>query len=313
MNLFVGAASKYPRRSGVFLSTDNGTSWNAVNNGLTDTSVNVLTASGTNLFAGTNSGVFLSNNNGTSWTAINTGMTNTIVNALAIIGTNIFAGTNSGVFLSTNNGASWSAINNGLTNTSVYAFAVSGTNLFVGENSWYVIYTKLKWFSPVNSVTETWPVNASVDTSTILSPLLAWNADSNAAKYHLQVSIDSTFTSVALDSSVLTTNLQYPGRLVGNTIYYWRVNTSNYVGTSTWSSIWHFTTCILPPKKLSPLAGNSKITLTWSASASPNINKYKIYRGTSSPASTIHDSTTTTSYIDTGLTNGAQYLYRITT
>ena len=117
----------------------------------------------------------------------------------------------------------------------------------------------------------------------------------------------------ALDSSVLTTNLQYPGRLVSNTIYYWRVNASNYVGTSTWSSIWHFTTCILPPKILSPIAGNSKITLTWSASASPNINKYKIYRGTSSPASTIHDSTTTTSYIDTGLTNGAQYFYRITT
>jgi hypothetical protein len=43
----------------VFLSTNNGTSWTAVDSGLTNTSVNALAASGTNLFAGTDgSGVW---------------------------------------------------------------------------------------------------------------------------------------------------------------------------------------------------------------------------------------------------------------
>jgi outer membrane protein assembly factor BamB len=83
--------------------------------------------------------------------------------------------------------------------------------------------------------------------------------------------------------------------------------------TSVWSSRWYFTTYTLPPTNLSPQAGNLKITLMWTASVSPNIRKYRIYRGTSSPASTLHDSTTSTSYIDTGLTNGTQYFYRITT
>ena len=79
-----------------------------------------LAVSGTNLFAGTYGGVFLSTNNGTSWTQVNTGLTNTNVRSLAVSGTNLFAGTEGGgVFLSTNNGTSWTQVNTGLTNTNV--------------------------------------------------------------------------------------------------------------------------------------------------------------------------------------------------
>ncbi len=52
--------------------------------------------SGTNLFAGTEGGVFLSTNNGTSWTEVNTGLTSTSVIAFAASGTNLFAGTPGG-------------------------------------------------------------------------------------------------------------------------------------------------------------------------------------------------------------------------
>ncbi|MEK9135710.1 MAG: FlgD immunoglobulin-like domain containing protein [Bacteroidota bacterium] len=131
-NLFAGTAN-FGVGDGVFLSTNNGTSWTAVNTGLSNTSVLALALSGTNLFAGTSGGVFLSTNNGTSWTAVNTGLTNTTVFALAVSGTNLFAGTLAGgVFLSTNNGTSWTAVNSGLTNTDVRSLAVSGTNLFAG-------------------------------------------------------------------------------------------------------------------------------------------------------------------------------------
>ncbi|MHB8853130.1 MAG: WD40/YVTN/BNR-like repeat-containing protein [Ignavibacteriaceae bacterium] len=60
-NLFAGSNGK-----GIFLSTNDGTSWTAVDSGLTDTEVRALAVSGTNIFAGTwGSGVFLSTNNGT--------------------------------------------------------------------------------------------------------------------------------------------------------------------------------------------------------------------------------------------------------
>ncbi|MCL6493864.1 MAG: T9SS type A sorting domain-containing protein [Ignavibacterium sp.] len=92
-NLFAGTFGG----GGVFLSTNNGTSWTAVNTGLTFNRVYSLAVSGTNLFAGTwGGGVFLSTNNGTSWTAVNTGLTNTYVSSLAVSDTNLFAGTEGG-------------------------------------------------------------------------------------------------------------------------------------------------------------------------------------------------------------------------
>jgi hypothetical protein len=121
---------------GVFLSTNNGASWTAVNNGLTSQYVESLTVSGSNLFAGTYGGVFLSTNNGASWTAVNTGLTNLTVRSLTVSGTNLFAGTNGGgVFFSANNGASWTAVNAGLTgfvNRIINSLQVSGSNLFAG-------------------------------------------------------------------------------------------------------------------------------------------------------------------------------------
>ena len=50
-NLFAGTQA-----GGVFLSTDNGSSWTAVNSGLTNRSVLSLAVSGSNLFAGTDGG-----------------------------------------------------------------------------------------------------------------------------------------------------------------------------------------------------------------------------------------------------------------
>jgi len=91
-NLFAGTYG-----GGVFLSTNNGTSWTTVNTGLTNTSVRALAVSpngagGANLFAGTYSGAFLSTDNGTTWTAFNTGLPNPHVSSLALNDTYIYAG-----------------------------------------------------------------------------------------------------------------------------------------------------------------------------------------------------------------------------
>jgi ligand-binding sensor domain-containing protein len=128
-NLFAGTDG------GVFLSTNNGASWTAVNTGLTNTGVLSLAVNGSNLFAGTfGGGVFRSTNNGASWTAVNTGLGNRSIYALAVNGSNLFAGTHSGVFLSANNGTSWATVNTGLPNTEVYSLFVNGSNLFAGTD-----------------------------------------------------------------------------------------------------------------------------------------------------------------------------------
>jgi len=141
---------------GVFRSTNNGTSWIEVNNGLSNYDIMSLAVSGTDVFAATwGNGVFRSTNNGTNWSEI--GLPSTYVQALAIIDTNIFAGTNDGVFITTDNGISWSAINNGLTNRGILTLTVSGTNLIAGTSDGVFFTTNngISWSKVVTGLTNT--------------------------------------------------------------------------------------------------------------------------------------------------------------
>jgi len=134
-NLFAGN-----NNGKIFRSTDNGTSWTVVYNGLAGSRTDALAISDTNLFAANSAGVLRSTNNGTSWTAVNSGLTGTslYIVALFVSDTNLFAGTwGSSAFRSTNNGTTWTSANNGLTSNNVHAFAdfpnwTGSTNLFAG-------------------------------------------------------------------------------------------------------------------------------------------------------------------------------------
>jgi len=54
---------------GIYSSTNQGTNWIRVNTGLTDSTITCLATLGGTLFTGTTSGVFVSTDNGTSWSA----------------------------------------------------------------------------------------------------------------------------------------------------------------------------------------------------------------------------------------------------
>ena len=114
--------------TGVYLSTNNGTSWTQT--ALNDQYVLSLATLGSNIFAGTDiNGVYLSTNNGSNWTQ--TSLNNYTIWSFAFIGNNIFAGTQSGgIYLSSNNGTSWTQI--GLNNYSVFSLLTLGNNVFAG-------------------------------------------------------------------------------------------------------------------------------------------------------------------------------------
>lgn len=81
------------------------------------------------------SGIFQSSDFGSSWTLSSTGLTNMFAFPIEIIGSNIYAGTyGGGIFLSTDTGNSWSGCNNGLTDTIIYAFASKGAKILSGLN-----------------------------------------------------------------------------------------------------------------------------------------------------------------------------------
>jgi hypothetical protein len=122
---------------GIFLSTNNGANWTAVDSGIPYiyeyTAVLCLGVSGSNIFAGTGDGVFLSTNNGTSWSIANTGLTG-FATCFAVNASDIFEGNgDGGVFASTDNGRSWSRADTGLTTIRVICLAIYGSNIFAGS------------------------------------------------------------------------------------------------------------------------------------------------------------------------------------
>jgi hypothetical protein len=122
-NIYAGTMN-----NGVYLSTNNGTSWSQTS--LNNQYIYSLAVNGSNVYAGTyGNGVFLSTNNGTTWTQ--TTLINKYVPSLLVVGTYIYAGVYyDGVYLSTNNGATWTQTT--LNNRDVYSLAYSGTTLFAG-------------------------------------------------------------------------------------------------------------------------------------------------------------------------------------
>jgi hypothetical protein len=163
--------------SGIFRSSDSGSHWAAVNKGINCTAVNTLTIGGTDIFAGGATGVFLSTDNGASWNLSglrNVVVVSLFVASNKTFGTRVFAGTqngsfvsadagaswdstglqynttgfasiadetggmcifantwSNGVFRSTDEGSTWKAVNNGLPITSTYGLCSCGTDLFV--------------------------------------------------------------------------------------------------------------------------------------------------------------------------------------
>ncbi|MBI5361008.1 MAG: hypothetical protein HZA48_10550 [Planctomycetes bacterium] len=123
------------------------------------------------------------------------------------------------------------------------------------------------------------PANAA--TNTVFSPTYSWNASTGTAPitYTLQVDDENTFADPkTVNISALAVTSFDPGAVLSaNTVYYWRVQAANAIGTSSWSSTFSFTTGSIPsvPALSAPSDGATEqlpVSLEWGASTgSPSI------------------------------------------
>ena len=105
---------------------------------LTNAAVSSMETNGPDLFAGTDNGVYLSTDSGTSWTTVNNGLPPNLWYRLFRWPERIFRlEGDSGFFFSTNDGANWKKIDSGLTgdNLNVLSLVVNGPVAFVGTES----------------------------------------------------------------------------------------------------------------------------------------------------------------------------------
>lgn len=120
-------------QGGAYSSDDNGITWNIMNIGMTETDITSMTASPTELFAGSARGQIYRTPGG-RWTPINneTIPINTVIQGMSVLSGIVWAGASAGIFLSADNGATWSPRNSGLPALEVRAILLNDATLFVG-------------------------------------------------------------------------------------------------------------------------------------------------------------------------------------
>ena len=155
---------------GVFLSTNNGASWAAVDTAHIIPYPDWLMVKGSNLYAGAYNGVFLSTNNGVTWVPIDTVLGKRRIGlfflndsiSFAILtpeGNEGQAGTPGAFYRSTDGGTHWETADSGISvnsTTNVGLFAVVGTTLYAyasdfSQTQWD-IYSSTDYGASWNSI-----------------------------------------------------------------------------------------------------------------------------------------------------------------
>ncbi|MBA4319272.1 MAG: hypothetical protein C0412_12800 [Flavobacterium sp.] len=213
----------------------------------------------------------------------------------------------------------------GLTNTSqqlsslspntTYYWRVNSINNY-GTSGWSSVFS-FKTLAPPQAPTLLTPANSSSDVP--LSAALSWNALSNATSYSLQVSVSNSFATYFYNQSGLTTTSQIIPALGYYTKYYWRVNSTNAYGTSSWSQTWSFTiigTAPTAPILSAPINNATNIslspTLSWNGSTYASSYTLQVSEN-SSFANYVYNQSglNTTSKLLSGLNNNTKYYWRV--
>lgn len=158
---------------------------------------------------------------------------------------------------------------------------------------------------------------ASAATGVSLTASLSWNASATATSYAVQVSTVQDFSSTVISRSGLTTTSSVLSSLTNGTVYYWRVNASNIIGASEWSSTRSFTTVLSAPALSLPANGSTSVsrtpTLSWAAAS--QATTYNVQYSTSSNFTTgtvTRNGVTATSLaITTALLRNTRYFWRV--
>ncbi len=150
--------------------------------------------------------------------------------------------------------------------------------------------------------------------------VLRWNLPIGASTYRVQISTNSGFTSpLVLDQSGVSDTFLVVTGLEGQTQYYWRVNSSNAAGTSSFSGVFTFTTGFpKAPNLIYPENNTGNIPvdtiLYWNRSQSAQTYRLMLARGADFASSSIVldvSNLTDTTYQVTGLLLNTFYFWRI--
>lgn len=209
---------------------------------------------------------------------------------------------------------------NTLSNNTRYYWRVNGTNI-AGTGQWSTVFkfsTSITIPPPPHLIS---PDSGAVNQS--VTPLLDWRDDISVSTYRLQIAFDINFSNIVTEQTNFTIS-QYQvssGLLQNNVKYYWRIQTTNSIGTGPWSSIWNFTTALAPPPApilLSPPNDSINISLTptldWDSLSTASTYRVQVSLDPNFNTTIINSGGLTYSYYNVQggfLTNNKKYYWRI--
>ncbi|MCE1164878.1 MAG: YCF48-related protein [Bacteroidetes bacterium] len=286
--------------STIIKTTNGGSTWTSLVYGIYNNLGKVAFPNvNTGWVPGTNGLVYKTTNGGNIWTVQGSGNPNYFVSANFLnTSTGYISGAGGSVIKTTNGGTNYVTQTTPTTNELHWIYFINS------ETGWSCGYygTIIKTTSGGNPVFTPdapvliSPVNNSVNQP--LMPTLTWNASTYATTYTYQVSTTSVFNNI-IDSGTIssTQHIVGNGKLSSGYTYFWRVCANNSYGSSSWSTIWNFSTSVGPdaPNLISPANGSNNVsltpTLTWS-SVSGAVS-YLVEISTNSDFTGITDSITT--------------------
>ncbi|NOS85449.1 MAG: T9SS type A sorting domain-containing protein [Ignavibacteria bacterium] len=133
-----------------------------------------------------------------------------------------------------------------LQNNLRYYWRVNATNI-AGTGPWSSVFNFTTLLGMPAAPTLLTPANFATGVS--LTPLLDWVEDISATSYQVQIAIDSTFAAPLWDTTGFNVS-QVPvraGLLTNVQTYFWRVRTTNPIGTGPWAQPFRFMTLLIPP------------------------------------------------------------------
>ncbi|MBN8586251.1 MAG: T9SS type A sorting domain-containing protein [Ignavibacteria bacterium] len=207
-----------------------------------------------------------------------------------------------------------------LQNNFRYYWRVNATNI-AGTGEWSEVHDFTTVLGMPAAPGLLLPVNFA--TGVNLTPLLDWVEDISATSYQVQVSQDSTFAGVLWDTSGFNISqvTVRSGLLTNVQTYFWRVRTTNPIGTGPWAQPFRFTTLLIPPvapQLVDPPDGAIEISTT------PTLNWDSVQYAASFRIQLSTDSTFATTLINSSglvfsqynvpggiLNNNTRYFWRV--
>lgn len=129
----------------------------------------------------------------------------------------------------------------GLTASTIYYWRVNATNAG-GTSSFSATRSFTTAAAPAIPPAPALSSPANGATNVAVPATLSWSASSGASSYDVQVSTVSTFATLFLNRTGVTTTSTSVSGLAANTVYYWRVSATNSGGTSAFSAARNFRT-----------------------------------------------------------------------